>query len=382
MVISGLMFLGVLASFYLNKPLIRYLFYRAKLLFKSILDEREIFNLSNERHLVSVEKALNSRCTSDDDNEQKIFHWGIFDRTRKLSDYQLSELVDKARIPRFTKHSLEIRRERNILTFITDYDLPDEQRQWLMVESGMLQQAVCLLCAASNIGMVFENLGLDGSRLNSYKLAVISMKLDAMKPSYDGEYWSTNPPRGEQPWMKGNMKDPQRDGNIPLMSAINDLKISNASEKIASEEDLSQLLWAARGRTPHFYNSRAWGLTIPTWGGEQNISGIYLVSRDSLSKYINWHQDRPTHKLSELHKIDKKLFQKSLGDFSENYGFIIFEKNENFGRALWEIGYQLLNVLLQAKALGIFYQAFLLDETQKSNVRMTGVNDPVAILAV
>jgi hypothetical protein len=92
-----------------------------------------------------------------------------------------------------------------------------------MVESGMLQQAVCLLCAASGIGMVFKSLGPDGSRLNSHKLAAICMNLDAMKPSYDGEYWSTYPPRGEQPWMKGNMEDPQRDGNIPFMSAMKDL---------------------------------------------------------------------------------------------------------------------------------------------------------------
>ena len=37
----------------------------------------------------------------------------------------------------------------------------------------------------------------------------------------------------------------------------------------ADKTKISQLLWAARGRTPHYVKSHPWGLTIPTWGGVQ-----------------------------------------------------------------------------------------------------------------
>jgi len=34
----------------------------------------------------SVERALNSRCTSDFDEDPKVFHWGMFNKANKLSD--------------------------------------------------------------------------------------------------------------------------------------------------------------------------------------------------------------------------------------------------------------------------------------------------------
>jgi hypothetical protein len=358
-----------------------------RLLFKSPSEipkesEREIVHLPNGRHLVSVEKALNSRCTSDYDNEQNIFHWGIFDQTRRLSDDQLSELVDEARIPRFTKHSLEITRERNILTFVTDYDLPEEQKQWLMVESGMLQQAVCLLCAASGIGMVFKSLGPDGSRLNSHKLAVICMKLDAVKPSYDGEYWSTYPPRGERPWTNGNMKGPQRDGNVPLRSAIEDSRLLNASGKIASNEDLSQLLWAARGRTPHFYKSRPWGMTIPTSQGRQDRSGVFVISDRTLYRYDNWYQNRPTHSITMIHHIEPDTLLKIQAKHRPLNRFIVIVINEKSGNALWEVGFQLFNLIIQARALDIAYEALLWGEEQRQLIERIGIRNPIAGFAI
>ena len=46
-----------------------------------------------------------------------------------------------------------------------------------------------------------------------------------------------------------------------------------------------------------------------------------------------------------LNKINSRLYDNLLGAFSTNYGLIVLGKNEAFGRALWEIGYQLQKVL-------------------------------------
>ena len=49
---------------------------------------------------------------------------------------------------------------------------------------------------------------------------------------------------------------------------------------------------------------------------------------------------------------------------------------------MWEIGYQLLNLILQANSLGVSYQAALLDETKKISVAQAGIAAPVAVLAI
>ena len=50
--------------------------------------ERDEAELPDEGSTISVEKALNSRCSSDDDGNPRKFHWGMFDRTKKLSEEQ------------------------------------------------------------------------------------------------------------------------------------------------------------------------------------------------------------------------------------------------------------------------------------------------------
>ena len=153
-----------------------------------------------------------------------------------------------------------------------------------------------------------------------------------MKPSYNGSFWSNLPPAGRNPWLKGNLPHPVRDGGKPLLGTLDNLGTHNKSSRSSTEQSISQLLWAARGRTPHFYNSKPWGMTIPTWAGDQNISSVYLISNNRLSTYLNWDNNRPTHALLELKEIDKKLFHKLIKSFSANHGFIILGKNEECPR--------------------------------------------------
>jgi len=354
-----------------------------KKLLKSVLYFlKPTFDLPEEGDNISVETALNSRCTSDYEGNPEKYHWGMFDRTKKLSSEQIKNIISLAKIPRFSEKKVEIQTERNILTFMVENHVSGIIRDWMMVESGMQQQAVGLVCAALGVGILFRNLGKDGTPISDTDYGSIKIKLDPMKPTYNGSFWSNLPPAGRNPWLRGNLPDPVRDGAKPLLTTLANLRTHNKSSTKSSEQSISQLLWAARGRTPHFYNSKPWGMTIPTWAGDQNISSVYLVIKKGRSKYINWDRNRPTHALSDVKKVDEALLQQLLSTFSANLGLIILGKNEDFARALWEVGYQLLNLLLQASSLNISYQAILLDETQKSTVGRTGVKNPVAILAI
>ncbi|MBW2123571.1 MAG: hypothetical protein JRH07_17260, partial [Deltaproteobacteria bacterium] len=251
--------------------------------------EREIVELPDEGRTVSIEKALNSRCTSDYDEDPRNFHWGMFDRMKRLSEDQVHSVVELARIPRFTALDVGIRAKEGLLTFVIDNHASGIERDWAMIESGMQHQAVGLVCAALGVGMAFRNLGKDGKTLSDGVHATVNIQLDAMKPSYGASFWSDMPPVEKKPWQRGNLPDPARDGTIPLTGALERLKTEKGHGQQPTEESVGQLLWAARGRTPHFYKSRPWGMTVPTWAGEQGISSVYFVSERGVSKYVNWH---------------------------------------------------------------------------------------------
>jgi hypothetical protein len=89
----------------------------------------------------------------------------MFDTTKKLSDAQIEKIIHLARIPRFTDKRVEIQSDRNMLTFVIENHASGLLRDWMMVESGMQQQAIGLVCAALGAGMVFRSLGADGTSI-------------------------------------------------------------------------------------------------------------------------------------------------------------------------------------------------------------------------
>lgn len=122
-------------------------------------------------------------------------------------------------------------------------------------------------------------------------------------------------------------------------------------------------------------------MTIPTWGGEQNISSLYLVSNYEILKYVNWDKNRPTHSLSFSKRVNTKLFNYITKAYPNYHNFIILAIEEEFARALWEVGYQMLNLLLQADALELSYKASLSDEEERKVLEDLGIARGVALLA-
>lgn len=338
--------------------------------------------LPEEGQSISVETALNSRCTGDYDNNPREIHWGMFDKGRKLSTEQIEHIRATAIIPRFTNANVTIQTEKNILTFTTDNPRTRPHRDWLMVESGMQQQAVGLVCAALGAGYVFNTLGVEGKSLSSHKYATTRIKLESLKPSYHGAYWTNEAPTQPSPRASGNLADPVRKGTLPLITALAELKTAKGAGKQATTNDLGQLLWAARGRTPHFSISSPWGMTIPTYNVKEIITNVHVIYGDDLYRYDNGKPGSPAHTLQPSGKIAGAISQQLKDQFKPSDLFIVLSINNNQAKSLWEIGYQLLNLLLQAHSLNIAYKAILLNEDQKQTIRNAGIKEPVAVLCI
>jgi len=318
-------------------------------------EHRSIADLPEEGIYVSVEKALNSRCTSDYDDDPSIFHWGMFDKNKKLSDKQILNILSLSKIPRFTQKTCEIRFQKNMLSFIVDPTTQGIEREILMIESGMQQQAVGLVCSALGVGTVIKNMGVEGKLISNSAFCTVRMKLEPMKPSYDGLYWTTNAPKKECPWLKGNLPNPRKDSSMPLITAISSLcsNVKNNLQSTITPTEFGQVLWAAKGRTPHFFKSIPWGLTIPTWDGLKETTSIYLCNKQGLYKYNNWEKNRPTHAIVKIPELDKPLFEKLKSAFKGKNSFVMLINNDARSAFLWEMGYSLINIHLQLHALSL-----------------------------
>lgn len=342
--------------------------------------ERDVAILPKEGVSISVETALNSRCTGDYDEDPRYFHWGIFDRDKKLTAEQIDQVVALARTPRFTDGGIETRAEKNILTFIVDNRLQSLQRDWAMVECGMQHQAVGLVCAALGAGYAFNDIYNGGKAISDSQFASIQIKLNPIKPSYDGSYWSNGLPVEKAPWKSGNLPNPTRLGEKPLISTLAQLKTTHEMGRNISTRDLGQLLWAARGRTPHYHMSEPWGMTIPTYHGKEAISEVFVISDEKISKYVNWEHGCPTHSLEMVGSNRDESAKKLANLCASNECLIVLGRNLREAIGHWEIGYQLLNLMLQASSLNLMYSALLLDDSQKKLFEDSGINDPVAAL--
>jgi hypothetical protein len=335
--------------------------------------------------IISVEKVLNSRCSCDFDGNPKNNHWGMFIKDKHPSQETIQHMLQCCRVPQFSggKLSLWFEDEHLFLGFEKTND-PFNTRL-LHVESGMQQEAVYLACTALGLGTCIHNLGVEGTDCKD-RVATARHLILEKADSYEKGKFSIAPPGPEKPFRMGkNISEPGRDGHLECLKAMEQLTLSEGTGIHAGETEISQLLWAAKGRTPHYVKSHPWGLTIPTWGGGQNYTNVYLVKENKLFRYVNWTATfsplmwtlgNPTHDI----KLLKNLNISSQLD-GANAG-IILTRNENTNRALWEVGYMLENMLLQAKSLGISYKSKVFTKAETEILARNRVSEAVAALLV
>jgi hypothetical protein len=347
-----------------------------------------------KKEIVSIEKVLNSRCSSGFSFEAKIRHWGTF-----LNRCPPKKIIDRVirccDIPRFSDGRL-------LYWFKNDYlflgfEKPNEPylERVLHIESGMQHQAVYLACTAQEVGTCIHNQGINGTEYGK-KIATARHLIKELADSYESGKFTTKPPGPEKQFIVGkNLSDPERDSDIECLPQLEKLTLSNKSGSPAKERDISQLLWAAKGRTPHHIREHVWntlcGLTIPTWGGGQTYTKVYLTKNGELFRYINWTKDfslinrlflnyvkwtrgNPTH---DIHFV-KNVNVSELLDGADTA--IILCRNEETNRALWEIGYMLENMFLQAKSLDIFYESKLFTTDEITQLNDLGLRNAVATM--
>jgi len=344
------------------------------------------------RDIVSIEKVLNSRCSSQFDVGSRKSHWGTF-TDRCPPNNVIKRVVRCCNIPRFSSGKL-VHWFKNGYLFL-GFEKPSDPytERVLHIESGMQQEAVYLACTAQGVGTCIHNQGINGTEYEE-KIATARHLIMEMTDPYENGKFTTKLPGPDKPFKTGkNLSRPLRDGDTECLPQLEQLTSLNKSGSSATEEHISQLLWAAKGRTPHLIRLHAWklmwGLTIPTWGGTQDLTSIYLIKDNKLFRYTNW-----TKKFSLLNRLFRQKFKWTRGNPTHDIQFIknvnirtqldgadtaiILCQHENTNRTLWEVGYMLENMFLQAMSLGISYKSKIFNAEDISQLGQAGVTNAVA----
>lgn len=336
--------------------------------------------------IISIEKVLNSRCSSDFDGPEKN-HWGIYKDQRPTRE-SINCILQCSKVPQYSKGQLLCTRARRLLWFDGKYlslgfkKMPNPfEKRMLHIESGMQQEAIYLACTALGLGTCIHNIGVNGTKCGDKVITARHLILESLD-CYETGKFSTAAPGPEVPFKRGkNLTEPMRDGDMPCLPELQRLALSNNNGSTADEKDISQLLWAAKGRTPHYVMSRPWGLTIPTWDGEQRYTDVYVVSKDGVFRYVNWAHGHPTHDIVKVRKCSH--FRKKVNCLSQIEGGsfeIILCRNEKTARALWEVGYMLENMFLQAKSLKVSYKSKVFKHAEVSQMSRMGISEAVAAM--
>ncbi len=237
-----------------------------------------------------------------------------------------------------------------------------------------------------------RNQGINGKE-HEDKIATARHLIMEMADPYEAGKFTVNAPGLNRPFRAGrSLSEPLRDGDIKCLPELKHLKSFNKSGSSPTKRDISQLLWAAKGRTSHCVHmhmwSLLWGLTIPTWAGGQAYTSVYLAKENKLFRYINWTKPfsplnrllhyagwtrgNPTHDIHFTRNVNVRT-QLDGADTA-----IILCQNEETGRTLWEVGYMLENIFLQAKSLGISYESKLLEAEEILQLAKLEVGNAVA----
>jgi hypothetical protein len=340
---------------------------------------------------VSIECVMNSRCSSEYLGPMKG-HFGTF--TDKVPQQAaIDGVLSSLRIPRFSSEKLLNRFEDGNLFLGFQNSEKQDLLRILNVESGMQHQAASLAATVQGIGSCINNQGINGTQDKEKTVTAKLVFMEIIEPYATGKYTTAAPGPRKSLIQGKNLSAPVRGGNMDCLEALSHLSTSKKNGSQATEKDISQMLWAARGRTPHGINIQKWklmwGLTIPTVGGVQDYASVYFLEGEKLYRYINW-----TKSFSFMNRLFRQKFQWTRGNPTHDIRFVRnvelsaymsgYEKaiflcqNEYTGRSVWEVGYMLENMLLQAKSLGISYDSKVLSTKESSELSELGAPNIVA----
>jgi hypothetical protein len=199
--------------------------------------------------------------------------------------------------------------------------------------------------------------------------------------------------QGDPEWLP----DPSTDGQNKLEEVLADLKyVSKFSAENLTLRQISQLLWAGYGCTPHVASGGRKGLTVPSAMAEYYLTGtIYLVNEKGIYRY---HNRNPS---TDLTTRDHRIEPISSSDVRDNlraavsglpqapcYIVICLGKTtQEQNWALLETGFVSGNILVQASVIGLgcHFDTALTSDQQAAIREVTGIpssDTPQVIISI
>jgi hypothetical protein len=200
--------------------------------------------------------------------------------------------------------------------------------------------------------------------------------------------------QGDPEWLP----DPSTDGQNKLEEVLADLKyVSKFSAENLTLQQISQLLWAGYGCTPHVVSGGKKGLTVPSAMAEYYLTGrIYLANENGVYRY---HNRNPN---TDLTTRDHRIEPISSGDVRDDLRAAVsglpqapcyivvclgndIAPEQNW--ALLETGFVAGNVLVQASVIGLgcHFDTALTSDQQAAIRKATGIpssDTPQVIISI
>ena len=194
-------------------------------------------------------------------------------------------------------------------------------------------------------------------------------------------------PQGDPGWLP----DPSTNGQNKLEEVLADLKyVSKFSPENLTLQQISQLLWAGYGCTPHVATiGDRKGLTVPSAMAEYYLTGtIYLANEKGVYRYHN--RNPSTDLTTRDHRIEaivsndiRDNLRGAVNSLPQAPCYVIIclggkaatgtAQEQNW--ALLEMGFVAANVLVQASAMGLgcYFETTLTSDEQAGIQKVTGI---------
>ncbi len=188
-------------------------------------------------------------------------------------------------------------------------------------------------------------------------------------------------PEGEDGWLP----DPKTTGDDALETVLANLKYtSNFNQTNLTKQQISQILWAGYGCTPHVSSNGRMGLTVPSAMARYYLTGtIYLVNENGVYRYHNRNPDTDLttrdHRLERINPDDvRDSLRSAVSGLSQAPCYVILcLESSDVGQefAQLEAGFVAGNMLIQASAidLGCYFKTKLTSGEQEAIQNATSI---------
>jgi len=158
-----------------------------------------------------------------------------------------------------------------------------------------------------------------------------------------------------------SLPPPSTDGEMSFEQAVANIEFGTSFDSTdLSKEQISQILWASYGCTPHSIMGQAAGITVASWNYKYYITGkIYVISSTGVDKYQMRNPassaNSKEHKLNNITNDDlRSTLRSALSSLpSEAPVYFIFCGSKFVREQRLEAGYCGSSALLQTTSLGL-----------------------------